>query len=191
MDRNVSADHDVTVLCALPSGAIVGEESPMSVPLAPQVQESLGHSDLVIIPERVAAVALRRGQRVTMGVVEGLDRPLPRPWQQRERRWGWTAVRWLASRLPAGQPRQGARAASVQGRQHPLRHRSGPVSAPLEGRDDRLGQLLQHVRQPTAGPALERDVPERRRAGYAWLQDVLRGEATTGSGPHEGTARGG
>jgi hypothetical protein len=60
----------------------------MRVQLAPQAQEILGQSDLVMITERVDAVALLIGQRVTMGLPEVLDRHIPRPWTQRGISWG-------------------------------------------------------------------------------------------------------
>ena len=66
----------------------------MRVQLAQQVQEILGTSALVILTERGDDVALRIGQIVNMGVVEGLDRHLPRHWKQRGSSWGWTAVMW-------------------------------------------------------------------------------------------------
>jgi len=51
----------------------------VSVQVAPQAQELLGTSDLVIITEWVDDVALRIGQMVTMGLPEVLARPIPRP----------------------------------------------------------------------------------------------------------------
>ena len=74
----------------------------MRVQLTQQAQESLGQSDLVIITERVDDVALLIGQMVKMGLVEVLDRHLPRHWKQRRVSWGWTAVIWLAYILTEG-----------------------------------------------------------------------------------------
>jgi transposase len=74
----------------------------MRVQLAQQAQEILGQSDLVIITERVDDVALLIGQMVKMGLVEVLDRHLPRHWKQRRVSWGWTAVIWLAYILTEG-----------------------------------------------------------------------------------------
>ena len=68
----------------------------MRVQLAPQAQDILGQSDLVIITERVDDVALLIGQMVQMGLPEVLDRHIPRHWTQRGLSWGWTAVIWLA-----------------------------------------------------------------------------------------------
>ena len=83
-------------------------------------QESLGHSDLVTLTERVDAVALLIGQMVTRGWGAVLDRHLPRHWQQRRVRWGWTAVIGRADILPAGDHRQVSVAAYSTGRHHPM-----------------------------------------------------------------------
>jgi hypothetical protein len=87
----------------------------MRVPLAPQAQESLGHSDLVLLTERGDDVARRSGPRVKMGVGAVRDRHLPRHGQPRRGSWGWPAVLWLASLLTAGDHRQVAGEASLTG----------------------------------------------------------------------------
>ncbi len=157
----------------------------MRVPLAQQVQELVGTSDLVIITERVDDVALLIGHMVKMGFVEGLDRPIPRHWPQRERSWGWTAVIWLASLLPEGDHRKVSVEADIQGMHHPLSHLSGQIIPPLDCRDDRVGHLRKHLRKPTYGHEIERAVHARSLAVYALSQDVIRGEATTVSGTQE------
>ena len=162
----------------------------MRVQRAPQAQEVLGHSDLVMITERVDDVALRIGPMVHRGFVEGLDSPSPRPWTQRGISGGWTAVRGLASLLTAGDHRTVSVEASSTGMQTTLRRLSAPVIAPLDGRDDRRGHLRQPVRKATAWHQIERDVHARSMAVPALPQDVLRGDATTVSGDHEGTAGG-
>jgi hypothetical protein len=80
--------------------------------------------------------------------------------------------------------------AYIQGLLHPLRHLSGQVITPLACSDDRLGHLLQHLRKPTYGHAIERALHARSLAVYAWSQDVIRGDATTVSGTHEVSDRG-
>jgi transposase len=157
----------------------------MRVQLAQQVQELVGTSDLVIITERVDAVALLIGHMVKMGFVEVLDRHLPRHWQQRARSWGWTAVIWLASSLTEGEHRQVSVEAYIQGMHHTLSHRSGQVVPPVDVSDERLGHLLKHLRKPTSWHAIEREVKARRLAVSTWSQDVIRGDATTVSGTPE------
>src|SRR5712692_2298852 len=144
-----------------PKRPILGEEGTMRVQLAQQAQEILGKSDLVIITERVDDVALLIGQMVKMGFVEGLDRHIPRHWQQRERSWGWTAVIWLASILTEGDHRKVSVEAYIQGMQHTLSHLSGKVITPLDFSDDRLGHLLKHLSQPTYWHEIERELNAR------------------------------
>ena len=86
----------------------------MRMQLAQQAQEILGQSDLVVITERVDDVALLIGQMVKMGLVEVLDRHLPRHWKQRRVSWGWTAVIWLAYILTEGDHRK-SRTCEVRG----------------------------------------------------------------------------
>jgi hypothetical protein len=162
----------------------------MRVHLAQQVQAILGHRDLVIITERVDDVALRIGQMVKMGFVEVLARPIPRPGKQRGISGGWTAVSWLASLLTAGDHRPGAVEAYIKGRQTPRSRLSPQGIAPRDCSADRLGPLLTPVSQPTDGQRSEEELQAHSLAGYALLQDVLRCEATTGSGEHDRRAGG-
>src|SRR5207253_1173258 len=133
-------------------------------------------------------VALLIGQMVKRGFVEGLDRPLPRHWQPRGGSGGWTAGMWLASMLTEGDHRKGAVAGDIQGMQHPLRPLTAQVLTPLEGRDDRLGHLLPPGSTPPYWPQSARAWPARSIEVYAGPQDLLRCEATTVSGAHEGVA---
>src|SRR4029453_160772 len=135
----------MSVLCSVPSGSILGEESTMRVQLTQQAQESLGQSDLVIITERVDDVALLIGQMVKMGLVEVLDRHLPRHWKQRRVSWGWAGGVWLGYILPAGAPRKVGGEAYITGMHHPLSQRRGQPIEPLDFSDDRLSHLLTHL----------------------------------------------
>src|SRR5713101_2057860 len=115
---------------------------------------------------------------------------MPRHGTQRGRSWGWTAVMWLASILTEGAHRNVSVATSLKGMHHTLSHLTAQVIEPLACRDDRLRHLLAHVSKPTSWHQLERAVHARSMAVYALSQDVIRGEATTGSGAHEVTAGG-
>jgi len=158
--------------------------------LSQQATEILGQSELVLITERVDDVALLIGQMVTMGFPEVLDRPIPRHWTQRGSSWGWTAVMWLASILTEGDHRNVSVEASLTGMHHTLSQLTAQVIEPLDLSDDRLSHLLAHVSKPTYWHQIERDLHARSLAGYAWSQDVIRCDATTVSGDHEGTAGG-
>ena len=133
----------------------------MRVQLAQQVQELVGTSELVIITERVDDVALLIGHMVKMGFVEGLDRHIPRHWQQRALSWGWTAVIWLAYILTEGDHRKVSVEAYIQGMHHTLSRLSGQVITPLDCSDDRLGHLLQHLSKPTYWHEIARELNPR------------------------------
>src|SRR5437879_4317480 len=178
------------LLCSLPSGSILREESTMRVQLAQQAQEILGQSDLVIITERVDDVALLIGQMVKMGFVEVLDRHIPRHWKQRGISWGWTAVIWLAYILTEGDHRKVSVETYIKGMQHTLSQLTGQVIEPLDFSDDRLGHLLQHLSKPQYWHQIACDLNEHSIEVYALPQDVLRCDATTVSGDHEVTEGG-
>src|SRR5712671_58402 len=96
----------MSVLCSVPSGSILGEESTMRVQLTQQAQESLEQSDLVIITERVDDVALLIGQMVKMGLVEVLDRHLPRHGRNGGSVGGGRRMIWLVFFLTEGDHRK-------------------------------------------------------------------------------------
>jgi transposase len=160
------------------------------VQLAQQAKDILGQSDLVMITERVDDVALLIGQMVQMGLPEVWDRHIPRHGPPRGLRWGGTAVLGLASIGTEGDHRQVSVATSLQGRPHTLSPLTAQALEPLDVRDARLSPRLQHLRPPASWHRRERDLHERRMAIDALSQDVLRWDATTGSGEHEGTEEG-
>ena len=157
----------------------------MSVPLAQQIQELVGTSELVITTERVDDVALLIGHMVKMGFVEVLDRPIPRHWPQRERSWGWTAVIWLASILTEGDHRKVSVEAYIPGMHHTLSPLNGQVVTPVDFSDDRLGHLLKHLSRPTYWHEIERELHARSLEVYTVSQDVIRCDVPTVSGTHE------
>jgi hypothetical protein len=162
----------------------------MSVQLAQQAKAILGKSAVGMRTERVDDVALRSGQRVTMGWPEVWDRPIPRHGTPRRSRWGWTAVSGLASLVTEGDRRTVAVATSRKGRPHTLSPLTAQVSAPLAVRDERWSPLLQPVRPPASGHQSARDGPARRLEGSDVSQAVSRCEATTVSGAPEVPAGG-
>jgi transposase len=157
----------------------------MRVQRAQQVQAILGQSALGIITERVDDVALLLGQMVKMGFVAVLDRHIPRHGKQRGIRWGWTAVIWLASILTEGDHRKVSVEAYSKGMKTTLSRLSTQVLDPLDVSDDRLGQLLTHVSQPTSWHRIEEELNAHSMEVYALPQDVIRCDATTVSGDHD------
>jgi transposase len=162
----------------------------MRVQLAQQAQEILGTSDLVMITERVDDVALLIGQMVKMGLPEVLDRHIPRHWTQRGLSWGWTAVIWLAYIVTEGDHRKVSVETYLKGMHPTLSRLTAQVIVPLDFRDDRLSQLLQHLSKPAYWHEIERDLNERSIEVYDLSQDVIRCDATTVSGDHEVTEDG-
>src|SRR5713226_9561863 len=130
----------------------------MRIALSQQAEEIVGKSELVIITERVDDVALLIGQMVKMGLVEVLDRHLPRHWKQRGLSWGWTAVIWLAYILTEGDHRKVSVEAYIKGMQYTLGQLSGQDIAPLDWSDDRLARLLKHLSKPQYWHGIERDL---------------------------------
>src|SRR5215468_8990995 len=162
----------------------------MRMQLSPQAEALLGQSDLVIITERVDDVALLIGQMITMGLPEVLDRHIPRHWKQRGLSWGWTAVIWLAHILTEGDHRKVAVEVYIKGMQHTLSRLTAQVIQPLDFSDDRLSHLLTHLSKPKYWHQIERELNERSLEVHALPPDVIRCDATTGSGAHEVTAEG-
>ena len=162
----------------------------MSVQLAQQAQEILGQSDVVMLTERVDDGALLIGQMVKMGLPAVLAQPLPHHGRQRGRRWGWPAVRWLASSVTEGDHREVSGDTSLQSRRHTLSALTAQSIAPLDGSDDRLSHRLQHLRQAASWHQIAHDFNARSIEVHALPQDVLRCDAPTVSGAHEVTAGG-
>ena len=162
----------------------------MRVQLAQQAKAILGHSDVVMITERVDDVALLIGQMVKMGLPEVLDQHIPRHWTQRGLSWGWTAVIWLAYILTEGDHRKVSVETYLKGMHHTLSHLTAQVIEPLDFSDDRLSHLLKHLSKPAYWHPIEHDWNARSIAVYDRSQGVIRCDATTVSGAHAVTAGG-
>ncbi len=92
----------------------------MRVQLAQQAQEILRQSDLVVITERGDDVALLIGQMVKMGLVEVLDRHIPRYGRNGGSVGGGRRMIWLASILTEGDHRKVSVETSLKGVHHTL-----------------------------------------------------------------------
>jgi transposase len=162
----------------------------MRVQLAQQAREILGHSDVVMITERVDDVALLIGQMVTRGLPEVFDQHIPHHGRQRGLSWGWTAVIGLASIVTEGDHRNVSGETDLKSMHHPLSALTAQIIAPLDCSDERLSHLRQHVSQAAYWHQIARDFNARSLEGHVLPQDVLRCDATTVSGAHEVTAGG-
>jgi hypothetical protein len=124
------------------------------------------------------------------GLAGGLGPAQPAPLAATEAQWGGTAVIWLASIVTEGAHRKVSVETSLKGLHHTLSRLTAQGIAPLDVSDDRLSHLLTHLSKPTYGPQMEHDLKARSSEVYAFSQGVLRCEAPTVSGEHEGTAGG-
>ena len=157
----------------------------MIVELDARAQEALGHSELVIITERVDDVALLIGQMIKMDLVEVLDAHLPRHWKQRGLSWGWTSVIWLAYILSEGDHRKVSMEQYIGGMKETLGRLSGQEIEPLDFSDDRLSHLLKHLSNCSYWQRIESALNERSLEIYELSPEVIRCDATTVSGHHE------
>lgn len=161
------------------------EDSRMRVQLDENAQELFGKSELVIITERVDDVVVLIGQMMKMGLVEALDKHIPRHWKQRGLSWGWTAVVWLAYILSEGDHRKVRMESYVRGMKETLKQTTGQCIEALDFSDDRLAHLLEHLSKCKYWHGIEQDLNERSMEGYDLAREVVRCDATTVSGDHE------
>jgi len=157
----------------------------MLIQLTGQAQELLGKTELIVITERVADVALLLAQMMRMGLPEMLDQHLPRHWKQQGLSWGWTAVSWLAYILSEGDHRKVAMETYGRGMQQTLGQITAPPIRVLDFSDDRLAPLRKHLRKAKYWQAIEHALKERRMTVDDLSAEVIRCDATTVSACHE------
>ncbi len=109
---------------------------------------------------------------------------------QRGLSWGWTAVIWLAYIVTEGDHRKVSVETYLKGMPHTLSRLTAQGIEPLDFSDDRLSHLLQHLSKPAYWHQIEHDLHARSIEVYPLPQDVIRCDATTVSGDHEGTPGG-
>ncbi len=157
----------------------------MQVQLGENARELVGKSELVIITERVDDVVLLIGQMMKMGLVEALDKPIPRHWNQRGLSRGWTTVVWLAYILSEGDHRKVTMESYVRGMKETLKQTTGQDIEALDFSDDRLAHLLKHLSKRKYRHGIEQELNERSIEVYDLAREVVRCDATTVSGDHE------
>ena len=161
------------------------EDSRMRVQLSENAQELLGKSELIIITERVDDVVLLIGQMMKMGLVEALDKHLPRHWNQRGLSWGWTTVVWLAYILSEGDHRKVTMESYVRGMKETLKQTTGQDIEALDFSDDRLAHLLKHLSKRKYWRGIEQELNEPSIEVYDLAREVVRCDATTVSSDHK------
>lgn len=142
--------------------------------------------ELQITTERIDDVPLLLGVMQRIGLVEILDHHIPSHWKQRELSWGWTAVIWLAYILTEGDHRKSSVEEYIRGMQTTLKEVTGQALSAADFTTDRLGHLLKYLSHESSWQAIEQALNERSIEVYELPSDVVRFDATTVSGYHEG-----
>jgi transposase len=146
--------------------------------------------ELEIRTERVDDIVLLIGVMQRMGLPQVLDNHIPEHWKQRELRWGWTAVIWLAYILSEGDHRKVAVETYVKHLQQTLSDAAGQPVNSLDFTDDRLGIVLKHLSKQSYWEQIEAELNTKTIRAYELQTDVVRCDATTASGYHEVTEGG-
>ena len=143
-------------------------------------------AEVAITTERVDDVPLLLGVMQRIGLVEILDHHIPSHWKQRELSWGWTAVVWLAYILTEGDHRKSSVEEYIRGMQITLQEVTGQAISAADFTTDRLGHLLKYLSQASCWKAIEQELNERSIEVYELPSAVVRLDATTVSGYHQG-----
>ncbi|MCP4460168.1 MAG: IS1634 family transposase [Cytophagales bacterium] len=127
---------------------------------------------------------------VKMGLVEILDDHVPTHWKQRALSWGWTAVIWLSYILSEGDHRKSSVEQYISRMQDTLENLTGQEISEADFTTDRLAVLLKYLSRESYWTAIEQDLSKRSIEVYELSTKVVRCDATTVSGYHEGSETG-
>jgi len=147
--------------------------------------EQNGH-DLVIVTERIDDVPLLLGFMDRIGLSEILDKHIPVHWKQRSLSWGRTATIWLAHILTEGDHRKSTMEEYIKGMKNTLSSFLGEDVNESDFATDRLAHLLKYLSRKSIWEPIEQALNERSIEVYDLPQEVVRCDATTVSGYHEG-----
>ncbi len=142
--------------------------------------------ELQIITERVDDVPLLIGTMIKIGLVEILDNHIPTHWKQRSLSWGWTAVIWLSHILSEGDHRKSSMRQYINEMQNTLKELTGQNVSEDDFTTDRLANLLKYLSVRSYWVAIEQDLSERSIEVYELPTELVRCDATTVSGYHQG-----
>jgi transposase len=146
--------------------------------------------ELRIITERVDDIPLLIGTMIKIGLVEILDDHIPTHWKQRVLSWGWTAVVWLSYILSEGDHRKSSMEQYISRMHDTLKNLTGQEISEADFTTDRLAILLKYLSQESYWAAIEHDLSERSIEVYELPTKIVRCDATTVSGYHEGSETG-
>jgi transposase len=119
-----------------------------------------------------------------MGVPQVLDRHMPTHWNQRELSWGWTTTIWLAYILSEGDHRKVVVRDYVKSLPVTLGQLTGQTVSEEDFADDRLSVVLKYLSDPRYWHPIEEELAQRTIRVYDLDTEVVRCDASTGSGYH-------
>ena len=119
-----------------------------------------------------------------MGLPQVLDRHTPTHWNQRELSWGWTTTIWLAYLLSEGDHRNVVVRDYVTSLPVTLGQLTGQTVSEEDFADDRLSVVLKYLSDPRYWQPIEEDLARRTIRVYELDTEVVRCDASTGSGYH-------
>ncbi len=137
-----------------------------------------------ILSERVDDIPLLIGMMKRMELPRVLDRYTPTHWNQRELSWGWTTTIWLAYIVSEGDHRNVAVKESVKSLPVTLGQLTGQTLSEEDFDDDRLSVVLKYLSDARYWHPIEEELSRRTIRVYDLETEVIRCDATTGSGYH-------
>lgn len=140
--------------------------------------------ELQIQSERVDDIPLLIGMMIRMGLPQVLDRHTPTHWNQRDLSWGWTTTIWLAYILSEGDHRKVVVKDYVKSLPVTLGQLTGQHVCEEDFADERLSVVLKYLSDSRYWHPIEEELARQTIRVYDLNSDVVRCDATTGSGFH-------
>ena len=147
-------------------------------------------TELTITTERVDDFVLLIRVMMRLGLPAILDRHIPHHWFQKGLSWGWVATIWLAHILSRGDHRKLTVRDWVRQAHTTLEETTGLSIRDTDFTDDRLTIVLRELSQPEYWHAIERDLGQNTVRVYDLSAELVRLDATTISGYHDGSEEG-
>ena len=140
--------------------------------------------EIQIQSERVDDIPLLIGMMIRMGLPQVLDRHTPTHWNQRDLSWGWTTTIWLAYILSEGDHRKVIVREYVKSLPVTLGQLTGQQICEEDFADERLSVVLKYLSDARYWHPIEEELARQTIRVYDLNSDVVRCDATTGSGFH-------
>ncbi len=144
------------------------------------------NEDIQIHSERIDDFVVLLALMQQMNLPAVLDHHLPRHWLQQGLSWGWTASIWLAHIISQGDHRKLTVRDWVRQAHRTLEQVTGLDIRETDFTDDRLTIVLRHLSDEVRWQAIEQELGQHLVRVYDLQEQVVRVDATTVSGYHEG-----